>query len=361
LRSRTGSGTVPEAARRDDVIARDAAGICDRVGFPDLSGARILITGASGLIGSHMLACLGELKARGAAVDVYAQVYSDAPPHVADLAGRHGFTLLRADLSRFADYATLPEANLIVHAAGYAQPMRFMANPDRTLQINTSATMALLQRLAPGGHFQFLSSAEVYTGLRGGACGEAAVGTTTPAHPRAGYIEGKRAGEAACHAYRSQGVHATAIRLGDVYGPGTRPHDKRALNSFIERALTEGEIRMLDAGAAVRTYCYVSDAVELMWRILFTGAETVYNVGGRSVTTIAELAGTIGRLTGAAVFPGSLQAGVAGAPEALRLDLTRVEAEFGPREYVGLEAGLSATIAWQRPFYEGREPGAARG
>lgn len=358
MRSRTGSGPGRGEAGRDDVIARDAAGICDRAGFPDLSGARVLVTGASGLIGSYMLACLGELKARGAAIDVYAHLYSDAPPHVAELAGRHGFAVLRADLSNFADYARLPEANLIVHAAGYAQPMRFMANPDRTLQINTSATMALLQKLAPGGHFQFLSSAEVYTGLRGGACSETVVGTTTPAHPRAAYIEGKRTGEAACHAYRSQGVHATAIRLGDVYGPGTRPHDKRALNSFIERALTEGEIRMLDAGAAVRTYCYVSDAVELMWRILFTGAETVYNVGGRSATTIAELAGAIGRLTGAAVFAGPPQAGVAGAPEALHLDLTRVETEFGAREYVGLEAGLAATIAWQRPFYAHAGPGA---
>jgi len=337
-----------------DVIAADAARICDQVGCPDLSGSRILVTGASGLIGSYVLASLAELTARGRTIDVRAQVFSDAPPHVAELAERWGFGIIRADLSSFADYPRLPEADIIVHAAGYAQPMRFMANPDRTLQINTSATIALLQRLAPGGHFQFLSSAEVYTGLPGGPCSESAVGTTTPSHPRAGYIEGKRTGEAACHAYRSQGVHATAVRLGDVYGPGTRPHDKRALNSFIERALTDHEIRMLDAGAAVRTYCYVSDAVELMWRILLTGNETVYNVGGRSITTIAALAGTIGRLTGAAVIPGPPQAGVAGAPNALHLDLTRVDAEFGKREYIGLEQGLSATIEWQRGLYAGR-------
>jgi hypothetical protein len=64
--------------------------------------------------------------------------------------------------------------------------------------------MALLQRLAPGGHFQFLSSAEVYTGLWGGSCSESAVGTTAPSHSRAGYIEGKRTGETACHAYRTR-------------------------------------------------------------------------------------------------------------------------------------------------------------
>jgi len=336
-----------------DIIAADAARICDQARFPDLSGARIFVTGASGLIGSYVLACLAELRARGLMIDVRGQVYSDAPPHVAELAEQWGFEIVRADLSSFADYPRLPEADIIVHAAGYAQPMRFMANPDRTLQINTSATLALLQKLAPGGHFQFLSSAEVYTGLRGGPFTESAVGTTTPSHPRAGYIEGKRTGEAACHAYRSQGVHATAVRLGDVYGPGTRPHDRRALNSFIERALTEHEIWMLDAGVAVRAYCYVSDAVELMWRILLTGKETVYNVGGRHATTIAALAGTIGRLTGAAVIPGPSQAGVPGAPEALHLDLTRVDTEFGKREYIDLEEGLSATIEWQRGLYAG--------
>ena len=343
-----------------DVIAADAARICDEVGFPNLSGARIFVTGASGLIGSYVLACLARLKARGWKIDVRAQVYSDAPPHVAALARQGEFEIIRADLSGFAEYPRLPEADIIVHAAGYAQPMKFMANPDRTLQINAAATMALLQKLAPGGHFEFLSSAEVYTGWRGGPCSESVVGTTTPSHPRAGYIEGKRTGEAVCHAYRSLGVHATAVRLGDVYGPGTRPHDKRALNSFIERALTEGEIRMLDAGSAIRTYCYVSDAVELMWRILLNGNETVYNVGGRSATTIAALAGTIGRLTGARVIPGPSRAGVAGAPEALRLDLTRVDTEFGQREYIELEQGLSATIEWQRGLYAGRGPDPSR-
>jgi nucleoside-diphosphate-sugar epimerase len=142
--------------------------------------------------------------------------------------------------------------------------------------------------------------------------------------------------------------------VGRRDGPGTRPHDKRALNSFIEQALTEHEIRMLDAGAAVRTYCYVSDAVELMWRILLTGNETIYNVGGRHVTTIAALADTIGRLTGATVIPDPPWTGVAGAPDALHLDLTRVDTEFAKRQYIDLERGLSATIESQRDLYAGR-------
>jgi nucleoside-diphosphate-sugar epimerase len=264
---------------------------------------------------------------------------------------RGGFTLIRADLANFLDYSALPEADIIIHGAGYAQPLRYMANPGGTLQVNTAGTLALLQKLSPGGHLLYMSSVAVYTGLNDVECEESLVGTTTPSHPRASYIEGKRSGEAACHAYRAQGVHATAVRLGDVYGPGTKPHDKRALNSFIERALTEGEIRLLDSGAAVRTYCYVSDAVVAMWRILLGGRETVYNVGGHAVTTVAELATAIGRLTGASVTLGPTAEGVAGAPGVVRLNLDRVDNEFGWNEAVNLEEGLTATIDWQRALY----------
>jgi nucleoside-diphosphate-sugar epimerase len=177
------------------------------------------------------------------------------------------------------------------------------------------------------------------------------VGTTTPEHPRAAYIEGKRAGEAACHGFRRAGRHATVARLGDVYGPGTRPQDRRALNTFIEQAITGGEIRMLDAGTAVRTYCYVSDAVDLLWRILLTGRETVYNVGGRSMTSVAALAAEIGRIAGASVRPGRDAEGVAGAPDSLMLDLTRADREFGIRPAVSLADGLEATVAWQWQLY----------
>lgn len=334
-----------------DVIRRDAERICGQNALDGLSGARVLVTGASGLLGTYLIACLAELRERGANVDVQAQMFSEPPAHLAPLLERSGATVIRADLSDFRDYARLPDADVVVHGAGYAQPLRFMANAGATLQIGAAATLALLQKLRAGGHLLFTSSVQVYTGLQDGPCSEARVGTTTPEHPRAAYIEGKRAGEAACHAFRREGVHATVARLGDVYGPGTRPHDRRALNSFIEQALTRGAIQMLDAGTAVRTYCYVADAVDVLWRILLTGRDTVYNVGGRSLTTVAELAHHIGRATGAAVRPGGADAGVAGAPETLSLDLTRVESEFGVHPAVDLVDGLAATIAWQKRLY----------
>ncbi len=335
-----------------DVIERDGEHVCAHAGLAGIEGARVLLTGASGLIGSCFLASLSALKQTGHRVEVYAQALSELPAHTRRLVDAGQFQILRANLADFGDYASLPEADVIIHGAGYAQPLRYMSNPGGTLQVNTAGTLALLQRLRPGGHFLYMSSVAVYTGLDDVECGEDAVGTTTPAHPRASYIEGKRAGEAVCHAYRAQGVHATAVRLGDVYGPGTRAHDRRALNSFIERACTEGVIRLLDDGSAIRSYCYVSDAVEVMWRILLEGRDTVYNVGGHGLTTIGAVATAIGRLTGASVVPGPPDAGVAGAPAAIRLDLNRVDREFGWTERVGLDDGLAATVAWQRRLYD---------
>ena len=333
------------------IIYKDAARICERVFLQSLQDKTILISGASGLIGTYFLACLYHLKSIGYRFKVHCQIFSDPTNHILDLAEKGEFSILRPNLANFDDYKLLPKTDLTIHAAGYAQPIRFMENPVATLQINTSATLALLQRLRPGGHFLFLSSSEVYTGLQSSLFTETDLGTTTPYHPRASYIEGKRGGEAACYAFRSQGVNATSVRLGDVYGPGTRKHDKRAWSSFIEQAICNHKIELLDAGTAIRTYCYVADAVELMWQILLHGKEAVYNVGGRSAVTITELAQMIGQMTKVPVVVPSTSAHVAGAPLKLRLDLTRIDAEFGKSDYIGLEEGLKRTIDWQRGLY----------
>jgi nucleoside-diphosphate-sugar epimerase len=228
-----------------------------------------------------------------------------------------------------------------------------MANPVATLQINVTATIALLQRLRPNGSFLFMSSSEVYCGLADSMFREDNIGTSTPYHQRASYIEGKRSGEAVCSAFSSQGTRAIAIRLGDVYGPGTRMHDKRALNSFIEKGLLKKKIELLDSGSAMRTYCYVADALELILNILFSGKRAVYNIGGRSSASIAELALLIGKLTDAEVIFPDKETAVAGSPSVLRLDLGRVDAEFAKTEYLGLNEGLMRTIGWQRELYSG--------
>ena len=335
----------------NDIILQNAKRICAHVNLDPLSEATILVTGASGLKGTYFIACLRWLLEQGNNIKVYPVIFSEPPPHFSELVEHSGFEIIKTNLADFNDYQRFPESDVIIHAAGYAQPILFMNDPISTLQIHTSATVALLKRLRNNGHFLFLSSREIYSGLTNSPFSENDVGNTTPLHPRSSYIEGKRAGEAICFAYRSKGVHATSIRLGDIYGPGTRKHDKRAINSFIEKALALKKIELLDSGSSVRTFCYVSDAVELMWKILLHGKKPLYNLGGYSTLNIAELAKLIAEIIDVPIVIPSDKNGVSGAPEDLRIDLTRVEKEFGKKEYISIDEGLRATIEWQKFLY----------
>ena len=176
---------------------------------------------------------------------------------------------------------------------------------------------------------------------------EKTVGATMPDHMRACYIEGKRCGEAICHAYMGTDKTVKIGRVSLAYGPGIRKTDKRVLYNFIEKAL-HGSIQMMDAGRAKRVYCYVSDTVSILWNILLRGKENIYNVGGMSHTTIADLATLIGEnLKVSVVFPEEEQ-GMRGAPGEVFVDMSRATSEFGKKNFVSLENGLARTIAWYR-------------
>jgi nucleoside-diphosphate-sugar epimerase len=212
--------------------------------------------------------------------------------------------------------------------------------------------MTLFEHLKVGGQFLFLSTSEVYSGLPNPPYKETQIGTTNTTHPRSCYIEAKRCGEAICNAYRTQGVYASSARLALAYGPGTKFADRRVINVLIERGLKEGKITLQDKGTAKRTYCYVSDAVEILWNIILYGKEPIYNVGGFSRTTIAELAMKIGNILNVPVdFPlNSHELG--GAPDDVYLDMGQVNNEFKKYEYISLDNGLAKTIEWQKIYYE---------
>lgn len=278
---------------------------------------KLLITGAYGLVGSAICRLLEKRK------DIEITKYKGWEP---DFSTKHDF---------------------IIACAGYGQPQMFAKDKIETMRMNTDGVISLMSCLKPEGKFLFVSTSEVYSGAKP-PYREDDIGTTTPQHPRACYIEGKRCGEAIVMAYREQGYDAKIARLALAYGPGTKEGDTRVLNQLIEQALTTGRIKLLDDGSAKRTYVYVDDAAEMMLDILFEGKEAVYNVGGFSETTILDLAHTIAGMTGAEVSTGV--APLDGAPENVRLDMTRTMAEF-PRDLMTLTDGLFNTIAYQRKLY----------
>jgi len=244
-------------------------------------------------------------------------------------------------------------ADYIVHGAGYGQPIKFLEDEMATIEINTEMTANLFKfYLKPGGSFLYLSTSEVYSGLQFPPFKESEIGTTTPEHPRACYIESKRCGETICMAQRRLGIDAKVARLSLVYGEGVKKGDTRVVSQFIEQALTNKKIDLLDQGNAKRTYCYVSDAVKILWKILLEGRKPIYNVGGFSTITIYELAKTIGSILNVPVnIPkGNGKHGLVGAPKNVRLDMDRVLNEFDMQfqDFVELKDGLKKTIAWQK-------------
>ena len=334
------------------IIIEDSKNVMNKINFSSLSNKSILITGSTGLIGTYLLACLYHLSiSKKFKLKVNILIHSDLPEFITSLIKSLDCSVYQGDITDRRFCKTLPNTDYIIHAAGYGQPGKFMENPIKTLQINTTATLDLFEHLNKDGSFLFLSSSEIYSGLLSPPFNESQIGNTTTDHTRSSYIEGKRTGETICNEYRRLGINAKSARLSLAYGPGTKRHDKRVLNNFIEKALTQGKIDMLDQGEAKRTYCYVTDAVEILWNILLFGKDNIYNVGGVSRITIAELAKLIAKETGVSVIFPKHSSDLLGAPDDVYLDLTKIQQEFNKHQFVSLEDGIRTTINWQKNLY----------
>lgn len=333
------------------ILERNAEEALRRLDAASLKGARVMLTGATGLIGVNLAAAL---KKTGCALSVY----------------KRGGNLLGS-------------YDFIIHAAGYAQPARFMADPLATIRCNTTMLMDLFDRLAPKGRLLYLSTSEIYSGNTRGLHRETDVGITDPSHPRAAYIESKRCGEAACYAARTSGHTALIARVSSVYGPGVRRKDSRVMSQLIDHALDHNEITLQDAGTARRVFLYVSDCVEMLLQILLHGEGSVYNVGGPAMTngqgvgnisgetSIVTLAKRIGDIVKVPVrvpansTSGSGMTGVMrtsaissnggspGAPLHVGLDISRWVREFGEKPFITLDDGLRRTVEWHKAMADG--------
>ncbi len=292
----------------------------------------LLITGAFGLVGYNICKVLER---------DYPDIKVTKVKHTEHLSGTY------LD-SKFANESF----DFVVYASGYGQPAKF--SQDKIETIKTACGWPLegaFRLLKKDGKFLYVSSAEVYSGAKS-PYKETDIGTTTPQHPRACYIEGKRCGEAICMAYKEQGFDVKIARLALAYGEGTKKNDTRVLNQFIQQALTEDCITLRDTGKAMRTYCYIDDAVGMLLNILFKGTKPVYNVGGISRTSIRDLAISISKITKCVVSIPTNDTGQAliDAPDDVQLAMWNTLEEF-PKAFVDLETGLKRTIEYQKQLY----------
>ena len=329
-----------------NLLKEDAKKVNQNVSLEPLEGHSIMITGATGLVGLNLVSSLIEFNnSIENKLSIIAVSFSEADGVAADLFRYGKVKHLCSDLSDPSSIDKLPSSNFIIHSAGYGQPGKFMEDKLKTFSLNAIGTKELLKKLNKGGSFLFLSSSEVYSGHPQSLNEESHIGTTDPTHPRACYIEGKRAGETIINIARDEGIRASSARLALAYGPGTKPDDKRVLNQLIAKG-AQGKIDLLDDGSAMRTYGYISDVVVMLLKMLISSEHSTYNVGGKSAISIKELACKIGDLMGVKVKVPQNSSFMKDAPEMVGLNLSRAEREYDLINYVDLEYGLKQTIQW---------------
>ena len=218
------------------IMGADAQYLLTKVESTNFKNKKILITGASGLIGLNLLAFFKAVKERCEGnLSVTGIIHSEPNEVIKHFAFADGFSLIVGDLTDPEFIKNIGKFDFIIHAASYGQPGRFMSDPIKTLKLNTVATFELFKLLEEGGTFLFISTSEVYSGNPELPYREDQIGRTNTTHPRACYIEAKRCGEAICNSYRSMGVKAHSARLALAFGPGTKEDDQRVLNVFIKR------------------------------------------------------------------------------------------------------------------------------
>ena len=307
--------------------------VADRVkNIKELQGKKVLVTGASGLIGNHVLATLANV---GANISII--VNRTQPFAFYKGCDYYTWEALNESIIKF-DY--------IFYLAGYGQPQRFSAKKFDTIAMNTMRLGELFLTLKEGGSILFVSTSELYSGLTVEAT-EEMIGTTTPAHPRAAYIEGKRCGEALIHVLNETGYYTGKIaRIALAYGPGVRYDDTRVLSDFIRAGLETGSIQPHGGFSNIRTYCYITDTVEMLFNILLNGKQTVYNVAGESSITIEKLAYAISEKLGIWTYKYSQKDIEDGAPSVVRVSTEKYQNEFGKMQFTDFDTGLSRAIEW---------------
>lgn len=324
-----------------DFLETDINKITKNIDFSYIKDKKVLITGATGLVGFYLVQCIKKIQ-HELNIELSLSYKNDIPNYLKTYYD-FPYKEIKGDItsvnleSKYYD--------IVIHSSGYAQPIKFLEDSLTTIKINTEATTKLLDALKTDGKFLFISTSELYSGNDNFQITETDIGTTTPEHSRACYIESKRCGETICHSYKKSGYDVKIARLSLAYGPFTKKGDLRVLNSLIEKGLNNENITLMDDGSSIRTYCYITDVIEMFWNILLKGQETVYNVGGFSNISIKQLAETIGNKLDKQVIT-SPSLGLVGSPKIVNISVEKYINEFNKTNFINMEEGLDKVIQW---------------
>ncbi len=314
---------------------------------------RILVTGGAGFLGSHLCDCL---VAAGAEVICLDNFFTGSKRNVAHLLGNPRFELLRHDLVQ----PVMLETDQIYNLACPASPVHYQFNPVKTVKTNVMGTINMLG-LAKRVRARILqaSTSEVYGDPKQHPQSESYWGHVNPIGVRSCYDEGKRVAETLMMDYhRQNGVDIRIARIFNTYGPRMAVNDGRVVSNFIVQALCNQPITIYGDGSQTRSFCYVSDLIEGLWRLMNTeGLTGPVNLGNPAEFTIRELAELVVELTGSRsrIVTRPLPQD---DPVQRQPDITLAREKLGWTPSVPLRDGLAPTIEYfKRRLAEEAGPG----
>jgi dTDP-glucose 4,6-dehydratase len=304
---------------------------------------RIVITGAAGFIGSHLSEALLD---RGHSVVGIDNLLTGDTANIAHLAGRD-FVFIKHDVTNYINVEGPVDA--VLHWASPASPIDYLELPIPTLKVGALGThKALGLAKAKNARFVIASTSEVYGDPLEHPQKETYWGNVNPIGPRGVYDEAKRFAEAMTTAYhRYHGIDAKIVRIFNTYGPRMRLRDGRAVPAFMSQALTGEDVTIFGSGRQTRSFCYVSDLVEGIIRLMESNVNEPVNIGNPQEMTIEEIARMIIKLTGSKsklVYRPLPE----DDPKVRQPDITRARTLLGWEPKVSLEDGLTRTLEYFR-------------
>jgi dTDP-glucose 4,6-dehydratase len=302
---------------------------------------RVVITGAAGFIGSHLSETLLD---RGYSVVGIDNLLTGDLANIAHLANRD-FLFVKHDVTNYINVDG--PVDFVLHWASPASPIDYLELPIQTLKVGALGThKALGLAKAKGARFVIASTSEVYGDPLEHPQKETYWGNVNPVGPRGVYDEAKRFAEAMTVAYhRYHGVDAKIVRIFNTYGPRMRLKDGRAVPNFISQALRNEDITIFGDGRQTRSFCYVSDLVDGVIRLMLSDVNDPVNIGNPHELTIEEIARTIVGMLGSSSTIVHMPLPT-DDPKVRKPDITRARTLLGWEPKVPLAEGLEKTIAY---------------
>ena len=303
---------------------------------------RALVTGGAGFLGSHLC---DRLLAEGFEVVCMDNLITGSLANIEHLFGRDGFVFVDHDVTNFIHVPG--RLDVVLHFASPASPIDYLKLPIQTLKVGSLGThKALGLAKSKNARFLLASTSESYGDPLVHPQPEDYWGNVNPVGPRGVYDEAKRFAEAITMAYhRHHGLDTRIVRIFNTYGPRMRAGDGRVVPAFICQALAGEPLTVFGDGSQTRSFCYVDDLIEGIWRLLNSDHVEPVNIGNPSEMTVLQFAHEIIRLTGSASELVFRELPV-NDPKVRQPDISLARRVLGWEPTVALEAGLATTIGF---------------